>query len=497
MISSESMISPQQNSVRLSRISRLLRLLACGLILYGSCPDVAFSQQPVAQSAAADTFNAEQLDALLAPIALYPDELLTQILMAATYPLQVVEAARWVEDPAHKSLSGDALVAALEPFPWDPSVKSLVPFPQVLSMMNANLAWMQQLGYAFADQQAAVMDSVQRLRRQAEANNTLQSTPQQVVRTEGQTIIIDPAQPNVVYVPTYNPTVVYGTWPYPAYPPVYLPPPPGYYAGTALVAGLAFGASVAITAGLWGWARPAWGAGQVNVNVNRYNNINVNRQRISSNVWQPNRAGGRPAGLQRPPGGPVGAPARSNGLPANAIGRPSVSVPKNAVNPPGRTTIGQGGNAPGRGNVGQTPSGNRPGVGQGNAGNRPGLGQGNAGNRPNVGQTPSGNRPGLGQGNAGNRPNVGQTPSGNRPSLGQGNAGNRAGGGRQAIGNRPAAGTPPAQQPRAPGAFAGMNQGRQANQFGARGGQSRAIGQAQRPSGAGRPAAGGGRGRRG
>ncbi len=443
-------------------MNRLLRLLACGLLLHASCPDMAFSQQPAEQTAATNVFNAEQLDALLAPIALYPDELLTQILMAATYPLQVVEAARWIEDPAHKSLSGDALMKALDPLAWDPSVKSLVPFPQVLTMMNGNLSWMQQLGYAFADQEAAVMDSVQRLRHQAQANDSLQSTPQQVVRTEAQTIIIEPAQPNVVYVPTYNPTVVYGAWPYPAYPPVTLPPPPGYYAGTALAARLAFGAGVAITAGLWGWARPVWGAGQVNVNVNRYNSINVNRQRISSNMWQPNRPGGRPAGLQRAPGGPVGTPARVNGLPANAVGRPSVSVPRNAVNPPARAAVGQGGNATGR---------------------------------PNVGQRPPQNQRSQG-GNAGGRPNIGQTPPQNRPNLGQGNIANRPAAGGQVAGNRPSVGTRPAQQPRTPGAFAGMNEGRQAAHYGARGGQSRATGQAQQRAGAGRAAAGGGRGHR-
>lgn len=179
--------------------------------------------------------------------------------MASTFPLQVVAAQRWAEDPAHKGLSGDALTKALDPEPWDPSVKSLVPFPEVLAMMNANLDWMQQLGYAFAEQQADVLNSVQRLRQQAQANGNLQSTAQQVVRTDQQAIVIEPAQPNVVYVPSYNPTVVYGAWPYPAYPPVYLPPPPGYYVGTALATGLAFGAGVAITAGLWNWARPAWG----------------------------------------------------------------------------------------------------------------------------------------------------------------------------------------------------------------------------------------------
>ena len=173
------------------------------------------------QPATAQPFNAEQLDALLASIALYPDELLTQVLMASTFPLEVVAAARWVEDPAHKSLTGDALVKALEAEPWDPSVKSLVPFPAVLATMNNNLSWLQQLGYAFATQQADVFASVQRLRRQAQSNGKLESTPQQVVRVEQvmsepplgssqpptpqEVVVIQSAQPDTVYVPSYNP----------------------------------------------------------------------------------------------------------------------------------------------------------------------------------------------------------------------------------------------------------------------------------------------------
>jgi Protein of unknown function (DUF3300) len=164
----------------------------------------------------------------------------------------------------------------------------------VLALLNSNLDWTQQLGYAFADQQAAVMDSVQRLRFQAQSAGNLQTTEQQIVHTEQQVIIIEPAQPNVVYVPSYNPTIVYGAWPYPAYPAVYLPRPPGYAFGAALVSGMAFAAGVAVVGSLWGWARPGWGGGHVNVNVN------------NSNVWQPNRPAGRPAGLQRPPNGPVG-----------------------------------------------------------------------------------------------------------------------------------------------------------------------------------------------
>ena len=253
-----------------------MRAVASGLMLNAVFPtDVLAQARPTAvtQPAPAQPFNTEQLDALVASIALYPDDLLTQLLMASTFPLEVVAAARWVEDPAHKSLSGDALVKALEAEPWDPSVKSLVPFPVVLATMNSNLTWLQQLGYAFATQQADVFAAVQRLRRLAQANDKLQSSPQQVVSTQQVTvepaagssqpptqqevIVIQPAQSDTVYVPSYNPATVYGSsWPYPSYPPYYAAPPPGYYFGTALATGLAFAAGAAVVGGLWGWASP-------------------------------------------------------------------------------------------------------------------------------------------------------------------------------------------------------------------------------------------------
>lgn len=426
-----------------------IRFAACCLMLHASSVDVAWAQsEPTpapAPAEAAQSFSTEQIDALVAPIALYPDPLLTQILMASTFPLQVVAATRWVEEPAHKGLSGDALTKALEPENWDPSVKSLVPFPEVLAKMNADLDWMQQLGYAFAEQQADVLNSVQRLRRQAQSNGSLQSTPQQVVRTEQQEIVIEPAQPNVIYVPSYNPTTVYGAWPYPSYPPVYLPPAPAYPVGTALATGLAFGAGLAITAGLWNWASPAWGRGEVNVNVNRYNNINANRARTTSNVWQPNRTSMRTAGLSRPPAGPVGRPAGRSGLPASAVGRSQVSVPRNAVAPPTRPSGTAGTRQPAARQPASRPTPQREAM------NRAGAGQ--TGNRPNV------------------QNRQGQQPTANRPR-------------QQPAANRP-------QQ--APNAFSSMNEGRRASQFSQRGSQSRSFSQAQRPAGGGGARGGGGR----
>jgi hypothetical protein len=476
----------------------MLTAVACAAVIIGTTPAPLRAQPaPPAQTDQAEGYSAEQLDALLAPIALYPDELLTQVLMASVYPLEIVDAARWAENPANKSLTGDALTQALVPVSWDPSVKSLVPFPQVLVMMNSQLDWTQQLGYAMAVQQSDVMASIQRLRRQAQIAGQLKSTDQQVVSSQGQTIVIAPAQPSVVYVPVYNPSVVFGSWPYPSYPPVYFPPPPGYAFGNALLTGLAFGAGVAITAGLWGWARPNWGGGYVNVNVNRFNSINVNRTQINNSTWRASNVANRPgrAGFRAPANGPVGRPNRPGGLPANSVGRSNVSVPGGVVRPPGgmgpgnRPPIGQNGgvNRPAN-RPAQTP-GNRPNVGQGN---RPNVGQGAGGaNRPNVGQGAGGaNRPNIGQGAGGaNRPNIGQGAGGaNRPNIGQG-AGNRP------QVNRPTPAQRPAQRPagggRNPPAFSGMNDGRAAAQFGNRGAQSR---QASAPRA--HPAGGGGAGHR-
>jgi hypothetical protein len=222
------------------------------------------------------SFKQEELEQLVAPIALYPDSLVAQILMASTYPFEVVQAGKWAKK--NKDLKGDALTKALEKENWDPSVKSLVNFPQVLDMMNDKLDWTQKLGDAFLAQQKEVMDTVQKLRAKAEAEGNLKTTKEQkvVVEKETQTIVIESASPEVVYVPTYNPTVVYGTWPYPAYPPYYYYPP-GYAAGAAL---FSFGVGVAVGAA-WGyaWGNCNWRGGDVNVNINRNTNFNNNIDR--------------------------------------------------------------------------------------------------------------------------------------------------------------------------------------------------------------------------
>jgi Protein of unknown function (DUF3300) len=234
-----------------------------------------------AAESAGQGFKPEEIDALVAPIALYPDELLSQIFMASTYPLEIVEASRWAKQ--NKNLKGDALAQALEKQDWDPSVRSLVNFPDVLSNMSEKLDWTQKLGDAFLSQQKEVMDAVQRLRAKAQAAGNLQTTEQQKVIVEEKVIKIEPASPQVVYVPTYNPTVVYGAWPYPAYPP-YPWYPPGYAFGASM---LAFGTGVALGAA-WGfaWGGANWGRGEVNVDVNRNTNFNtnINREQAKQNL---------------------------------------------------------------------------------------------------------------------------------------------------------------------------------------------------------------------
>ena len=248
---------------------------------YAQPPDQPYTQppqQPYAQPP--QPLSQDQLDALLAPIALYPDELLTQVLMASTYPLEVVEAARFVK--ANPNLRGPALDDALKDKNWDPSVLSLVPFPQVLDMMNDKLEWTQRLGDAFLADEAGVMRTVQMLRQRAEQAGNLQSTEQQRVYVQDRNIIIEPAQPQYVYVPVYNPLVIYGPWWAPAYRPWYWYPPPiwGYPPAPAwwgVSAGFFWGSAWVVHRSYWGWARPNWTSNNVNININVNNNYWASR----------------------------------------------------------------------------------------------------------------------------------------------------------------------------------------------------------------------------
>jgi hypothetical protein len=417
------------------------------------------------------TFKAEQIDQVVAPIALYPDSLLAQVLMASTYPLEIVEAARWQKSNA--SLKDKALDEALQQQTWDPSVKSLVSFPQVLTMMNDKLDWTQQLGDAFLAQQADVMDAVQRLRSKAQAQGNLQTTEQQKVVVQQPpadapagsppVIVIQPANPQVVYVPTYNPTVVYGSWPYPSYPP-YSYYPPGYVAGASL---LSFGAGMAVGSALWGNTNWGWGHGHGDVNVN-YNNYQTFNNNVTNSVNRANLQNKYQNGnWQHDPSHRKGAQYRDKATQQrfNKEGRPGADSREafRGRAEQGRQQIAR----EGAGNV-QRDLANRGGVGNtagGGAGNKLGGGQ---------------QRPGGG----GNRVASAQRPGGGG-SLG-GGAGNKAGGG---AGNRGGA-----SRGQGSGAFKGVGDGGQVRRDSARGNASRQSAANFGSHGGGGHGGGGGRG---
>lgn len=259
--------------------SRVFTAVVSAALVLPALPPSAWAQSTSTSQTAGQQLSEAELAALVAPIALYPDPLVAQVLMAATYPLEVAEAYNWLKSNA--SLKGSALDKALQDQTWDASVKSVVSFPSVLDMMGSQLSWTQKLGNAVLAQQKDVMNAIQNLRKKAKAAGHLASTEQQTVTTEGSgnttTVVIQPTNPQVVYVPTYNPTVIYGSWAYPAYPPVAYYPP-GYVAGTAL---LSFGVGMAVGAALWGGCH--WGSGSITVNNNNFNNFNRNTVRNWSN----------------------------------------------------------------------------------------------------------------------------------------------------------------------------------------------------------------------
>src|SRR5262245_28467203 len=216
-------------------IDRLGRLMTAMLLIIG----IGIGSNPAARAEGAGTLSNEQIEQLVAPIALYPDDLLAQVLMASTYPLEVVEAARWVKE--NPGVTGPALETAMQKQSWDPSVKALTAVPQTLTMMSDQIKWTQNLGDAFLAQQNDVFDAVQSLRARADAAGNLKTTPQQTItrvnRPAGSpsgapatAYTIVSASPEQVYVPIYDPGIVYGAWPYPAYAPPFYWYPPGYVA---------------------------------------------------------------------------------------------------------------------------------------------------------------------------------------------------------------------------------------------------------------------------
>jgi Protein of unknown function (DUF3300) len=414
--------------------ARAVTILCVASLILPEPYSFAQAPQPAGTNNQSQTLSAAQLDSLVAPIALYPDPILSQVLVASTYPLEIVAASRWLAQQSN--LKGKALADAAAKQPWDASVQAMVMLPDVLNRLNQNISWTGDLGNAFLAQEQGVMDAVQRLRRKAQDAGALQSTQQQTVSSATENnatyIEIQPADPQVVYVPQYNPVAVWGPPPaYYPYPPIYYPPVPSTGAIIAASA-ISFGAGMAIGAiwgggwGGWGWGC-GWGRGSVTINNNFISSNHFNRVNVGNgNRWVHNPAH-------------RGGMAYNNRNVANRYGGANRFQGANRPNRPGQGNLGQGANRPnrpGQGNLGQGAN-RRPGqgnLGQGaNRPNRPGQGNlGQGANRPN--------RPGQG--------NLGQRGPGRAPSQGSasrvspnagrfGNGGNRnPGGGHQGFANR-------------------------------------------------------------
>jgi hypothetical protein len=251
-------------------------LLCSALLVPGDVITVARSQEPAADSSQQEAaiLPADQLDSLVAPIALYPDPLLAQMLAASTYPLELMQLQQWLAK--NNTLKDKALVDAVEKQPWDPSVQAMAVVPDALKRLTDDIQWATDLGNAFLAQQSDVMEAIQRMRAKAEGKGNLKSNEQMKVETKvvesKSVIVIEQAKPEVVYVPSYDPVVVYGAPVYP-YPPIYYPPPGYYAAGMAISFGVGMMVGAAINGG-WGWGC-GWG-GNNNVTINNNNNFNRN-----------------------------------------------------------------------------------------------------------------------------------------------------------------------------------------------------------------------------
>jgi hypothetical protein len=265
-------------------------------------PAPAAATTPTAATAPADPAEPEeaklppeQLESLVAPIALYPDTLLAQALVASTYPLEIVQLQQWMVK--NKDLKDQALTDAVTKQPWDPAIQGMAEIPDLLKRLADDIQWTTELGNAFLAQQSDVMDAVQRMRKKATGTGALVTNEQQKVETtvveEKTVIIVESSNPEVIYVPSYNPTVVYGPPPiYYSYPPVYYPPP-GY-------AFMSFSVGVAVGAAFWGGGC-GWGGNDVHIDIDRNTNINGGDRNNSNNGYRGN--GNRASNTSRGSGG--------------------------------------------------------------------------------------------------------------------------------------------------------------------------------------------------
>jgi hypothetical protein len=313
-----------------------IAVLCSALLVPGDVPLLAQSQQATgASQQVAAKIPPDQLDSLVAPIALYSDPMLAQVLAASTYPLEIIQLQQWLEK--NKNLKDKALADAVAKQPWDASIQALAALPDVVNRLANDIQWTTDLGNAFLAQQSDVMDAVQRMRKKAQDKGNLKSNEQQKVETRiiesKPMIIVEQANPQVVYVPSYDPVIVYGPPIYP-YPPIYYPPVGYYAAGMAI----SFGVGVmmgAFWSGGWGWGC-GWG-GNNNITINRNNNFNRNTNVGGGNLGarpsNPIAGGGNRGNLGGAggpgrvggvggPGGPggVGGGNRASTLPAGGVG---------------------------------------------------------------------------------------------------------------------------------------------------------------------------------
>jgi hypothetical protein len=410
------------------QIIRNLVAIVCAVVLVPG--DMSLLASPAPQEAAggqeaAANIPPDQLDSLVAPIALYPDPMLTQTLVASTYPLEIIQLQQWLGK--NQSLKDKALVDAVKKQPWDPSIQAMAALPEVVKQLAENVQWTTDLGNAFLAQQSDVMDAVQRMRKKAKDAGNLKSSEQQKVETQvienKQVIVVEQANPQVVYVPSYNPTVVYGAPAYP-YPPIAYPPPGYYAAGMAISfgVGLAMGAA---WGGGWGYGA-GWGHNDVNVNVNNNFNRNTN---ISNNGNRTNVKGGNNS-WQHNPQHRGGAPY-SNKATANKYGGSARGDSMSSRQDRARQNQGQGGNRQQAGNRDRGSSGGRPQAGTSDRG-AGGRDSGNRGSGASAGNTGSNRGGGGGGDRVGNR----STSSGGGGSRSSGAFGGSSGSSARASSSR-------------------------------------------------------------
>lgn len=430
-----------------SLIRQFTALICAFLLVPGDVLSAASAPDPWHSSAPQDQVPRvpnDQLDSLVAPIALYPDPLLAQVLAASTYPLELIQLSQWLD--RNKGLQDQALADAVAKQDWDPSIQAMAAFPDLVRRLTQDIKWTTDLGNAFLAQESDVMDAVQRMRLKARNAGNLKSGEQQKVETqvvEGKTVVvIQQANPQVIYVPTYNPVVVFGPPPYP-YPPIYYPPP-GYYAAGVFIS---FGVGVAIGAawrGGWGYGC-GWGrSNTIIINRNNYYINHYNRQTVNISNRQNINVANRPGNntWQHNPRHRGGAPY-SNPTIANRYGGTARGASMETRQANARSQQSQG--------VTRQQAGPRP--NQGQLGNRQqAAADSSAVARP---AHPGANRPGgnaassadrIGNSNAAARP---ASPGTNRPVNAVGPSGDRIG--NHNVSPRPNAGT------KSGGAFAGFS----------------------------------------